>query len=240
MAKIAVFVEGQTESELVIRMLDMLCGKRGIRIELHEQFGGTLQLVAHAGSAAGQFFALVANCCNDGQVNSQIRDRYAKLIQQGYTHIIGIRDYYPKDRTKLARFQSEMIKHLPAGPIPVDLHLAIMEIEAWFLDETSHFERIDKSLTIDQIKASGFDVEARVGESWDRPAETLNSIYRIAGKAWNKSAKHVARTVDALCMDSLYVSARARSPSLDSFFSSLEAALFPPIAASRGAGAATN
>lgn len=227
MTKVAIFVEGQTEAELVIRVLRLLCGNRGIQIERHEQRGGTLHLLTQAGNSQAQFFALVANCNNDGQVNSQIRDRYAGLAQQGFTYIVGLRDLYPMARHKLPRFQLEMQKHLPVGNVPVDVHLAVMEVEAWFLDEVSHFERIDAALTLQRLDSEGFDVQNRLGESWDAPAETLDSIYQLVGKAWKKTAKQVERTVEALCMDSFYVAARDRSPSLDAFFTSLESALFP-------------
>jgi hypothetical protein len=66
-----------------------------------------------------------------------------------------------------------------------------------------------------------------MGEAWDHPAETLHSIYKLEGFAWHKTGNHVKRTVEAIDMNSLYMTARGRAPSLSSFISSLEAALFP-------------
>jgi hypothetical protein len=232
MSKVAIFVEGQTESALTLKLLEALCGKHGIAIELHEQRGGTLHFVRKAGDDQANLFAMVANCSNDGQVKTQIKDRYKHLVTAGFTRVIGIRDVYPDfKRADLPQLEQAKMTGLPSAPLPVDLHYAVMEVEAWFLDEITHFERIHAQLTVARIKADGFDVESKHGETWDHPADTLNAIYKLEGLAWGKKGRHVQRTVEALCMDSFYLSARTRSASLASYISSLELALFPPSVA---------
>lgn len=229
MTKVAVFVEGLTEAELTAELLISLCGKRGIAIDLHKQFGGTLHFLESRGANGAKLSALVANCSTDGQVKTQIRDRYAGLVAQGYTRIIGIRDVYPFLRTEIPALEAAKHVNLPAGPIPIDLHFAVMEVEAWFLDEITHFERIHANLTISRLVSAGFDVAKHQGDTWDHPAATLNAIYQLEGRAWKKTGDHVRRTVQALCMESLYTNARTRSASLSAFIESLEVALFPPI-----------
>lgn len=229
MTKIAVFVEGLTEAELTVELLIALCGKRGIAIDLHKQFGGTLHFLESRGTNTTALSALVANCSTDGQVKTQIRDRYAGLVAQGYTRIIGVRDVYPLLRTDIPALEAGKRVGLPTGPVPIDLHFAVMEVEAWFLDEITHFERIHADLTVSRLASAGFDVANSQGDTWDHPAETLNAIYQLEGRAWKKTGDHIRRTVQALCMESLYTNARTRSSSLSSFIESLEVALFPPI-----------
>lgn len=226
MTKVAVFVEGQTEAELTVKLLFALCGRRGITIDLHKQHGGTLHFLQSHGQHGAAFSALVADCSTDGQVKTQIRDRYTSLVAQGYTRIVGVRDVYPLLRAEIPALEAAKNVGMPTGPVPIDLHFAVMEVEAWFLDEITHFERIHPNLTVPRLTLEGFDVANRHGHTWDHPAETLNNIYQLEGRAWKKTGDHIRRTVQALSMDSFYINARARSQSLSDFIGSLESALF--------------
>lgn len=229
MTKVAVFVEGLTETELTVELLIALCGRRGIAIDLHHQFGGALHYLGSCGANGSALSAMVANCSNDGQVKTQILDRYAGLVAQGYTRIVGIRDVYPFLRSEIPALEAAKQAGLPTGPVSIDLHFAVMEVEAWFLDEITHFERIHDGLTASRLAAAGFDVTNHHGDTWDHPSDTLNAIYQLEGRAWKKTGDHVRRTVQALSMEALYINARARSASLSAFIGSLEAALFPPM-----------
>lgn len=233
MTKVAVFVEGLTETELTVELLISLCGRRGITIDLHKQSGGTLHFLESRGANGAALSALVANCSTDGQVKTQIRDRYASLVAQGYTRIVGVRDVYPFLRSEIQALEAAKQVGLPAGPVPIDLHFAVMEVEAWFLDEITHFERIHAGLTVSRLAAAGFDVANCQGDTWDHPAATLNAIYQLEGRAWRKTGDHIRRTVQALCMESLYTTARTRSASLSAFIDSLEIALFAPMQAAQ-------
>jgi hypothetical protein len=58
--------------------------------------------------------------------------------------------------------------------IPVDFVLAVMEIEAWFLAETTHYARIDPAITMAAIKSTlGFDPENDDLQRRPSPAEDL-------------------------------------------------------------------
>lgn len=226
MRKVAIFVEGKTEAELIANVLVALCGNKGVTIEMQRQQCGVLHYIEARGSTASPFFALIANCNNDGQVLTQIRDRYASLVAAGYTRIIGLRDVYPHQRPDIQKIRDAIDPLLPVGGVPVGLHLAVLEIEAWFLDEITHFERIHPKLTIARILSAGFDIQSNFGETWAHPADTLHQIYKLEGLAYQKKAHQITRTVEALCMDQFYVTAQNRSASLASFIGDLEAALF--------------
>jgi hypothetical protein len=170
---------------------------------------------------------LLVNCRNDDQVKTKIRDSYPSLVAAGYTCVLGLRDIYPDGTLADAqKFQAALQLGVPTGPIPAKMYLAILEVESWFLDEITHFERIDPALTVQAVIAAGFDVVNTIGENWQHPAETLDKIYKTAGKRYKKKIAYIKRTVNALCPESLYVTARQRSNSFDKFLSGLEAALF--------------
>jgi hypothetical protein len=115
---------------------------------------------------------------------------------------------------------------LPSGQIPIHLNLAIMEIEAWFLEELTHFSRIDEKITDTEIIANGFDFNNSLASDLPHPAETLQKIYQSVGKGYSKNKRHVQRTIDALSSEELYVNTRQKAPSLEKFINSLEEGLF--------------
>lgn len=224
--KVAIFVEGSTELEFFKALVRALCGRRGIHLEIHSQFGGRLTFQSVEVDIGATIFILLANCNNDEQVKTQIRDNYSSLEAAGYDYIIGLRDIYPSDHCQLPRFQAALSVGLPTGTVPIHMHLSVLETEAWFLDEMTHFERIDAGLTISAIVAAGYDLPNRPGETWQHPAQTLHNIYQLVGKAYKKKTGHIQRTVNALSQEELYVNVRARAPHFNSLITTLESALF--------------
>ncbi len=225
--KIAVFVEGLTELEFVWSLVKAVCGQRGIDLEVREQSHGRLVFVSLNRVPEPSAYLLIVNCKSDGQVKTQIRDQYTSLVAADYTHIIGLRDVFPFAHADIPKLKSALAVGLPAGgPVGVEMHLAILEVESWFLDEITHFERIDPALTHAFLVAGGFDVIATPGEAWGNPAETLDNIYKLCGKRYRKKLRFIQRTVNSLSPEELYVNVRSRAPSFDEFLGSLERALF--------------
>lgn len=222
--KIAIFVEGRTELELVVRILEAMCGSRGVKITTLIQRNGQLHFLKIRGND-GTVAAMVANCSSDGQVKTQIVDRYQSLVDAGYTHIIGLRDLYPIEKHDFNRLVITMKAGLPNTPVPVEIVIAVNEVESWFIDELSHFQRIHNALTVTRIVASGFDIINTFGDAWDHPAEVLHEIYRLEGLSYRKRSSQIDRTINALDIDLLYCDAVKRSPSLKFFFSSVESSL---------------
>jgi hypothetical protein len=224
--RLAIFVEGLTEQEFVIRLLTEIAGKRQLTLEIRKQHGGCLTLVEIRSQPSPDFYVLVANCCNDGQVKSQINDQYNSLKAAGYTLIIGLRDVYPFQLSDVYTLEQNLLIGLPKDYPPIHIHLAIMEIEAWFLEETSHFATIDVEITPAILVSNGFDAGNDLASNLPHPAETLDNIYKHAGKRYIKDKKRIERTVNALSYEELYINVRDKAPSLDAFLSSLEQGLF--------------
>ncbi|SUD14103.1 hypothetical protein [Aquipseudomonas alcaligenes] len=225
MKKIAIFVEGMTEQELTIRLLLAIAGNKGITLEIQEQHKGTLNLVEIRQQNPAQFYILLVNCNTDNQVKSQIAYQHAKLTQSGYTKIIGLRDVFPHPIADLPKVQQFLSAGLPTGGTPIDIVLAVMEVEAWFIEETTHFDRVHKDMTHSNILAKGYDLQSTRGHDWPNPAATLDAIYSQWGMRYTKCRKRVERTLDALSLEEFYVNTRAKSPSLDQYLTSIETGL---------------
>jgi hypothetical protein len=225
--KFAVFVEGFTEQEFTIKLLTELAGKHGISFEVYFQNNGKLHFSELRSHQSPIIYVLIANCCNDGQVKSQIKDQYNSLKAAGYSLIVGLRDVYPFTHTEISQLEKNLLVGLPLGSLPIHLHLAIMEIEAWFIEEATHFSRIDSNINATNLLSGGFDISNMRAYDLPHPAETLRKIYNTVGKGYTKNRRQVQRTIDAISYEELYVNTRKKAPSLEQFITSLELGLFP-------------
>ncbi len=225
--KFAVFVEGLTEQEFTIRLLTELAGRHGITFEVVHQNYGRLALSELRSHKTPIVHVLIANCCNDEQVKSQIKDNYQSLKRAGYSLVIGLRDIYPFGHDDIAKLEAGLLVGLPCDDdLPIHIHLAVLEIEAWFLEELNHFARIDKNISMDDVIAGGFDHTQMRASELSHPTETLRKIYQSVGKGYPKNKKSVQRTIDALDYEELYLNTCKKAPSLEKYIHSLEAGLF--------------
>jgi hypothetical protein len=228
--KVAIFVEGLTEVELTVRLVEHLCHSHHYTVEVQRQYGGNLLPVRATPAAPNQaptIHVTIVNCCSDGQVVTQIKERYAGLQAAGYTSVLGLQDLYPDfSATDVPKLQQGFARVVPQGTIPRALHFAELETEAWFIDEHTHYSRIAPALTVEVIVAAGFDIVRSVGHSWPHPADTLHRIYKLGNRAYKKRGKTICRTVDAMSLPEMLGDGRQRSPSFHRFIASLEASLF--------------
>ena len=130
---------------------------------------------------------------------SDVRDGYDKLVEIGYTSLIALRNVKPKAREDATKIQVSMQKSFKTDPIVVLIILAVMEVEAWFLAEHTHYERIHADLTPSRIKQKlGFHPEQDDMQLRDSPAENLNRAYNLVDETYDKSRANAQRTINAL------------------------------------------
>ena len=222
--KFAVFVEGETELEFSTALLISLAGAVGIKLNIFEQFKGQLVFLNAINNNVGQISieVLIVNCHNDERVKTEINNQYDGLVAQGYSSVIGLRDVYPKIHSDIPNLQQELHTGIKSGIIPIRLHLAIMEIEAGFLEEITHFEKIEPTMTSNWLLANGFDYVNSCAESIHHPANELDSIYAKVRKRYNKTSKHRKRTINSLDFNILLSIVRTKSTSLNDFITSIE------------------
>jgi hypothetical protein len=230
MRKLAVFVEGLTERLFLESLLKAIAGARKCRIETHQVYGNKWVLIRAADPlAASEFFVLLVDCSNDTKVKSEIRDNYHGLVNAGYQSIIGIRDVYP-DVTydQIQRLRDGLPKDIQPQPIPVVFILSIMEVEAWFLAEHTHFTKIHPDLTCERIKAAkGFDPSTDDMQLRPHPKGDLIEIYHLVGMGYGKRRKHIQRTIDDLDYGRFYLDLTDKFPDLKLLTVSIDQFLSP-------------
>lgn len=204
--KLAIFVEGQTESIFTKKLLEEIAGKKSI--SFRESKANELTQLTEKSSDEKKFkyYVLIVDCGNDESVKSRILENRDSLIKAKYDLVLGLRDLYPHPRSDLKRVLQGLYTRVPTRDIKIELCLAIMEVEAWFLQEEKHFQLIHESLTNAEIVAkAGFNPETDNAENIDLPAELLKEIYNIAGMSYRKTRKQVERTVNILDYENLYL-----------------------------------
>lgn len=214
MRRLAIFVEGLTEELFVERLLTEIAGTKGLVFEKRHASGGKVKsrtftsITAPSGSSSPQYYVLIFNCGNDSRVGSDIREQYPRLKSTGYKTIIGLRDAFPtaKNLAEVAKLRRLLNYKVDSRSNEVAFILSGMEIEAWFISEHTHFERISKKLTLDQVRKvihldpRTDDVQKRLNPGWD-----LDAIYRRANKKYTKDEFSIRRTITALDFERVHL-----------------------------------
>ncbi|VFM97937.1 MAG: hypothetical protein BECKG1743D_GA0114223_102735 [Candidatus Kentron sp. G] len=206
MKKLAIFTEGRTEQIFAEKLVLFLGDDAKVAVRVERVEGGRrreprriIEITGTKEPEGHEFFVLIVDCGQDERVKSDILERYEGLAGAGYRHIVGIRDLAPHRREDLDRVRQGFQFKLPNDPITVSLILAIMETEAWFLAEHSHFSRLHEALTIERIRQEfGFDPMRDDMGLRDRPASDLEDIYFLEKIPYQKTREQVERTVNSL------------------------------------------
>jgi hypothetical protein len=224
MNKVAIFVEGDTELIFIAKLLEEVAGYGRIHLKLFTQHGSHFHFSGTRGPSDGVEYEIhLMNCRGDGGVKSFIQERMNNLISKGFSTILGLRDVYPSRITDIERFELGLAVGLETDKAHVKICLAVREVEAWFLNEDTHYKKIDEILTSGKIKNDcGFDPVIDLAQDIQSPYLLLQSIYRLGGFLYNKDQDSINRIVSALDMSHMYCSVRERSESLDKFLDELD------------------
>lgn len=231
MNRLAIFVEGYTEVVFVEKLIEEIAGKNRVSIEHRTIRGGSktrrrMKVIRAAKPHPRQeYFVLLFDCGGDEPVKARIQEEHDNLTKAGYSRLIGIRDVRPTfNYGDILKLEANLPTYIKTKLAPVTFILAIMEIEAWFLAEATHYPRIEPSITVAVIKANlGFDPENDDMEQRPFPSDDLNSCYAIGGKTYVKQQANV--TVDALDYTRIYMELRSRINYLDRLISAVDAFL---------------
>jgi hypothetical protein len=133
------------------------------------------------------------------------------------------RDVHPIARANIPALRSRLPLYVKTKPIPVVFVLAIMEIEAWFMAEHTHFERLDARLTPAQIKAHfGFDPSTEDMEQRNRPAMDMDMIYSLVSHRYQKDRTVLQGTVSLLDFARFYLELPSRYSELKLLVASVD------------------
>jgi hypothetical protein len=230
MKKVAVFVEGQTEQVFAEELVRHIFGHAKVDIE-QLRFSGKensrrIRTIRSMGiTSPAQYLFRIYDCQGGGEnstVKSDIKEQFSCLLGESFSYIVGIRDVYPLP--DLEKLKSMLSLGLPNEPsLPVEIFLAVREIEAWFLADENHYQSIDGSLTVPHINSIvGIDITIDSTETIDHPSVVLRQIYQSIGKNYNKKKWEVERTVYNLDYENLYLNVRNRNVSLNGLLTCLD------------------
>ena len=128
-----------------------------------------------------------------------------------------------RPKNKLQKVKDSLNVGLEECDIPISITVSVLETEAWFIKEASHFEKIDEILTIEHIaNNTGLDISVVAAEDINAPAETLNSIYNLVGLEYKKKNWQVQLTVQNLDYLIIYDTLKAQIAALGEFVDSID------------------
>lgn len=140
------------------------------------------------------------DCGGDEAVKSRILEEYDNLARAGHRLVVGVRDVRPRiNRAEIPEFRRRLPLKVKTQPIRVVFVLSIMELEAWFLSEYTHFSRLYVPISPAQVRAwLGFDPSTDDMEARDEPSLDMRVIYLLAGEDYEKNRDRLQRTIDRL------------------------------------------
>ena len=220
MKRIAFFVEGLTEVTFVTKLIEQIAGENNVVIHSKRIAGGSRvpksisEINAKKSPTGEDYYVLIYDCGGDGQVAQRIREEHENLTKAEYEKIIGIRDVYPKySKDQIPKLEIGLRYRIREKFIPVDFILGVMEVEAWFLLESTHFQRVHKSLTIEAVKeALNFDPLVDDVTLRHCPADDMQACYALAGIDYEKG--EAKKTMEALDFAEIYCNLGDRAPYL--------------------------
>lgn len=228
MKKLAIFVEGRTEQVFVIKLLTEIVDNKSIFIEEQKNTKGENFKTIRISSKTSEqkYYILICDCRNDERIKTSIIDRCKKLYENKYEKILGLRDVYPFELEDVPKLKKWSLYNVPTKYMPIHIILAQMEVEAWFLAETTHFPRIHSSLTLDAIKnVLNFDPSVDDVEIRTHPAQDLHNVYSLANFAYTKKERNINRTVNALDYSNIYLNLKDRIKNLSIFIEEIDSFL---------------
>ena len=123
MKRLAIFVEGLTEQILVRHLLQNVLDRNRIAVQTVKVTGGhnvrmsmTVMRAAHVDSRT-EYYVLVYDCGGETNVKSYLLAHRDKLVESGYSMILGLRDVYPSFAAKSSACIS-IGRATPSGILP--------------------------------------------------------------------------------------------------------------------------
>jgi hypothetical protein len=230
MKKLAIFVEGLTEQILVRQLLHSVLGRYSIAIQAVKITGGhnvrmsfTVMRAAHVDNRT-DYYVLIYDCGGESNVKGYLMAQREKLVANGYSRILGLRDVYPNfSREEVPRLNRGLNHQIPQKEAFTRIYLAIMETEAWFLGEYRHLRKISPRLTPEFIERHlGFNPKKENMEEREQPARDMKAVYQLAGHDYTKKRDRLNAVVSKLDFNYFTHELATKMPSLGAFVEGLE------------------
>lgn len=218
--KVTLFVEGLAEQvfvrDFLIKWYDWDINKVGLACyKLHA--GNEYEAPYQHGTVDSENYFQIFNVGNDSSVLSVMLDRADRLHNAGYSLIVGLRDMFSKvyhqktfqknneriiDPELNERFIQSAKEEIEASskPLELQMHYAIMEVEAWLLGMPKFMEHLQ------YINDPETDIY--------HPAEKLKELMEAMGSGYDKHKGEIESIIGNLKKEdylALYQSGRCQS-----------------------------
>lgn len=218
--KVALFVEGLAEQvfvrDFLIKWYDWDINNVGLACyKLHA--GNEYEAPYQHGTVDSENYFQIFNVGNDSSVLSVMLDRVDRLHNAGYSLVVGLRDMFSKvyhqktfqknneriiDPELNERFIQSAKEEIEASskPLELQMHYAIMEVEAWLLGMPKFMEHLQ------YINDPETDIY--------HPAEKLKELMEAMGSGYDKHSKDIESIIGNLDKKdylALYESGRCQS-----------------------------
>jgi len=230
MRKLAIFVEGLTEQILVRQLLQAVLDQNRIAIQTVKITGGhnvrmslTVMRAAHV-ERRTDYYIMVYDCGGETNVKGYLMAHRDKLVSNGYSMIMGLRDVYPNFlREEVPKLLKGLNHKLPQKKAATHIYLAVMETEAWFLGEYRHLKKVSPKLTPEYIeKRLGFNPRNENMEDRDHPSVDIKAAYQLVGHDYTKKRDRLNAVVRKLDFKYFTHKLADKMPSLGAFVNGLE------------------
>ena len=216
MKKFVVFTEGKSELIFVRHFLIQIIGYEHLSFQCFDLVSDKYRSVPYElENPHSRIYFEIINVGTDERVLSAIREYGEKYISLGF-EIIGLRDMFSERYRKRSNrieqnvnnhffnITNEYIQQLE-NPEKIYFFFAIMEFEAWLLGFHNIFERLDVSLTLENIRNQlGFDLENSDPENtFFHPSVALAEILNIANIPYGKHQGEVESLVSKINFDDI-------------------------------------
>lgn len=230
MKKVAIMVEGQTERIFCEQFLFAVAGyERGLVVLRRRLHGGYLiDLGPRGGDPSDATITILLISCESGdKVLSYIAETVDRLTRDGFSKVVGLKDLHPQKREDVPKLMQTLALVQKTSRIPIELVLATMEIEAWFLADADLLPQISAHLTEDQVcKILGVaNLDEIQVEELARPAVLLDELMKGTGERYTKAEAQIHSIVSKLNMENLYLVKAAGIPSFQKFVRILDCVL---------------
>lgn len=230
MRKLAIFVEGLTEQILVRQLLQTVLDQNRIAIQTVKITGGHNVRMSFTVMRAAQlerrtdYYIMIFDCGGETNVKGYLMTHREKLVSNGYSMIMGLRDVYPNfTREEVPKLIRGLNYRLPQKGAATHIYLAVMETEAWFLGEYKHLKKVSPKLTPQFIeKHLGFNPRTGNMEERDQPSSDIKAVYQLVGHDYTKKRDRLNAVIRKLDFSYFTHSLAEKMPSLGTFVNGLE------------------
>jgi hypothetical protein len=234
MRKSIIVVEGQTELVFTEKFITQLVALQPVHIERQRLHSNSIIKLSPRGAPLDDCTHIIRiiDATNDEKVNSYIEDNIVLWKDKGFELIYGLRDKFtrnPKKPELNINAISERCKFLESSyEITIDIIVAEVEIEAWFLSVPSFFTSIDEILSLEKIEEiTGFDFSTIAVESLPHPSAIINNIFEAVGMSYKKRLADTCRIAELLDYETLYLEKTNEITALKRFANAIDNCLSP-------------